>query len=398
MKRSIRDRIIYNCYFLVFILSIATGCSSVSEIRYQSEIDSIASEWMTDKRESICNITAYTKGRDGLILRGETTIPKIKEEIINSLAKPGIILTDSIIILPDTTHNNKYIGIVTLSVANLRKEPRHSAELVSQAILGTPVVVLKEENSWVLIKTPDKYISWTEKTSLVLMDRREFSFWKGKAKVICFENSGWVYQSSEESIVVGDLVSGAILEKTGESDKYFTVKFPDGREGVIRKSAASEYYTWRNDAISTPEEVIKVAVTFLGLPYLWGGTSSKAVDCSGFIQSVFFRNGLILSRDASLQAKHGAILDFSNGFSDFQKGDLLFFGSRDEQGDHVTHVALYIGDSEFIHASYRVMVNSLDSSRVNFSSFRKKSLLSARRILGVEDDPGIVHVSSHELY
>ncbi|MBK7132617.1 MAG: C40 family peptidase [Bacteroidales bacterium] len=131
---------------------------------------------------------------------------------------------------------------------------------------------------------------------------------------------------------------------------------------------------------------------------MWGGTSSKAVDCSGFMQSVFFRNGLILSRDASLQALHGDHVSVSEGYSDLQKGDLLFFGTRDEKGDHVTHVALYIGDSEFIHASSRVMINSLDSSRTNFSSFRKNSLLSARRILGAEDDSGIVLVSSHELY
>lgn len=397
MKRSIRDKIIFKSYFFVLFLGITSGCSSVSEIKYQSEIDLVVSKWMTDKRESLCDIKAYSEGSDGIIIRGETTIPQIKEEIINTLAKPGILLTDSIIILPDTIQNKKYIGVVSLSVANLRKEPRHSAELVSQAILGTPVVILKEKDSWLLVQTPDKYISWTEKSSMVLMDKNEFDLWKNLAKIIYIENSGWVYESSDESDVVGDLVSGAILEKTGESGKNLNIKFPDGREGVIRKSAANDYNIWRNDT-SVADEVVKTAFSFLGLPYLWGGTSSKAVDCSGFIQSVFFRNGLVLARDASLQVKHGAIVDVSDGYSDFQKGDLLFFGSRDEKGDHVTHVALYIGDSEFIHASSRVMVNSLDSTRVNYSSLRKKSLLSARRIIGIEDDEGIVHVGKHQLY
>jgi len=398
VKHRNKNSIINNIFFFVFFLSIASGCSSISEIKYQSEIDQIVSKWMTDKRESICNISAYSEGRDGIIIRGETTIPQVKEEIINTLAKPGIKLTDSIIILPDTSQNYKYHGVVTLSVANLRKEPGHSAELVSQAILGTPVVILKEQNSWVLVQTPDKYISWTEKSSLELMNKNEFKTWKSKAKIIYVENSGWVYQSSDESGVVGDLVSGAILEKTSVSGKFVNIRFPDGREGVIRMAATDEYNLWRNDSSATADELVKTAFSFLGLPYLWGGTSSKAVDCSGFIQSVFFRNGLILSRDASLQVKHGAVIDVSHGYSDFQKGDLLFFGSRDEKGDHVTHVALYIGDSEFIHASSRVMVNSLDSARTNYSGFRKKSLLSARRILGNEDDPGIVSVGKHQLY
>jgi SH3-like domain-containing protein len=398
VKRSIIDKILCNNFLFILFLSITSGCSSVSEIKYQSEIDLVVSKWMTDKRESICDIKAYSEGRDWIIIRGETTIPQIKEEIINTLAKPGIILTDSIVILPDTTHNSKYTAVVTLSVANMRKEPRHSAELVSQAILGTPVVILKEKDSWVLVRTPDKYISWTEKSSLEFMDENEFNSWKSKAKAICIENSDWVYRSADESGVVGDLVSGAILEKTGESGKFVNIRFPDGREGVIRKSATEEYSIWRNDIYATADEIVNTAFSFLGLPYLWGGTSSKAVDCSGFIQSVFFRNGLILSRDASLQVKHGAVVDISESYGDLQKGDLLFFGTRNDRGDHVTHVALYIGDSEFIHASSWVMVNSLDSTRVNYSGFRKKSLLSARRIIGIEDDPGIVRVGKHQLY
>jgi SH3-like domain-containing protein len=398
VKRSIRDKILNYSFFFVLFLGITSGCSSVSEIKYQSEIDLVVSKWMIDKREALCDIKAYSEGSDGIIIRGETTITQIKEEIINTLAKPGILLTDSIIILPDTTQNKKYTGVVSLSVANLRKEPKHSAELVSQAILGTPVVILKEKGSWVLVRTPDKYISWTEKSSLELMNKNEFKTWKSKAKVICVENSGWVYRSADESSVVGDLISGAILEKTGESGKFVNIRFPDGREGVIRKSATKEFSIWRNDISATADEIVNTAFSFLGLPYLWGGTSSKAVDCSGFIQSVFFRNGLILSRDASLQVKHGAVVDITNSYDNLQKGDLLFFGTRNDTGDHVTHVALYIGDSEFIHASSRVMVNSLDSARTNYSGFRKKSLLSARRIIGVEDDPGITRVGKHQLY
>jgi len=398
VKHYIRIRFIFKSSLFVFLLAIGYGCSTVSETKYQSEIDQIAAKYLIDKREDVCTINASSEGKDRLILRGETTIPQIKQEIINTLAKPGIELIDSILILPDTAKNNKYFGVVSLSVANLRKEPMHRAELVSQAILGTPVVVLKEEDSWVLVKTPDKYISWTERSSLVLMNKNEFASWKDKNKVIYTENSGWVYESTDKTKVVGDLVSGAILVRKSESGNYVNIIFPDGREGVIEKSAASDYFAWKNDSLNTPDEVIKTAFTFHGLPYLWGGTSSKAVDCSGFMQSVFFRNGLILSRDASLQAKHGAPVDVSTGYINLQKGDLLFFGSRDEKGDHVTHVALYTGDSEFIHASSRVMVNSLDSTRENFSSFRKNSLLSARRILGVNTDPGIVPVSQHELY
>jgi gamma-D-glutamyl-L-lysine dipeptidyl-peptidase len=134
------------------------------------------------------------------------------------------------------------------------------------------------------------------------------------------------------------------------------------------------------------------------LPYMWGGSSSKAVDCSGFVHIVYFMNGIILSRDASLQALHGLAVDISDGWHELQVGDLLFFGSVKNSKPHVTHVAIYKGDSEFIHSAGRVMINSLDSTRSNFSSYRKNTLLSARRIIGSEGSPGIVAVRDHDWY
>ncbi|MBK7627642.1 MAG: SH3 domain-containing protein [Bacteroidales bacterium] len=172
MKHSFRIRLLFNSYLFFFLLVLAcNSCSPVPENKFQSEIDRIALKYIADKREAICNITAATYGKDRIIVKGETTIPEIKSDIINALAKSDIGLIDSIIILPDTSLYKKCFGVVTLSVANLRKEPMHKSELVSQAILGTPVIVLKTEESWVLVRTPDKYISWTEKSSLMLMDK-----------------------------------------------------------------------------------------------------------------------------------------------------------------------------------------------------------------------------------
>ena len=109
-------------------------------------------------------------------------------------------------------------------------------------------------------------------------------------------------------------------------------------------------------------------------------------------------NGIILSRDASLQAVHGNDIDLSKGFSQLSMGDLLFFGTKDSSGTHVTHVAIYKGDSEYIHSSGRVMINSLDSTSNNYNSHRKNSLLIAKRIIGVKNDIGIVPVNKHPWY
>lgn len=384
--------------FFAGIIMILTGCLNPVKKDFQSEIDSIAVRFVPDKRTGICNISSRP-GADGiLILTGETTNSLVKKEIIKALNNQGISLIDSIIILPDTVTNKKFMGVVTTSVINLRKNPDHRAELVSQAILGTPVLVLKNKNSWLLIQTPDNYIAWTEKSSVSLMSRSELNGWKKAERVIYLENTGWIYTGPGESGIVGDLVAGSIMQKGGESQGYVNVVLPDGRNGFISKKAVMSFDKFRNQLTIDADNVLNMASSLLGVPYLWGGSSTKGVDCSGFVQTVYFMNGRILSRDASLQALHGYPVSLSESFSSLRRGDLLFFGSKENSDLHVTHVAIYKGDSEYINASGRVIINSLDSTRSDYSSYRRKSLLLARRIIGVDNDPGIVPVMKHLWY
>ena len=366
---------------------------------YQKEIDSISAHYVPDQRLGICSVTVKT-GKDGtMILRGETTEPNARDEIINSLNKHGILLIDSIIILPDTTVNVKYSGLVNLSVINLRKEPDHRSELVSQSIMGTPVLILKNNDSWFLIQTPDKYIAWTESSSLMPMNNSEMNRWKNSERVIYIRNSGWIKKdASDDSGVIGDLVAGSIMEKTGESKSYIKVKLPDGRQGYVYSKDVTDFNTFRSQAHPDGEEIIKTALSMLGIPYLWGGSSTKGADCSGFVQTVYFLNGIILKRDASLQALHGIPVEISKDFKKLQEGDLLFFGTRRDSEQHITHVAIYMGDNEYINSSGRVIINSLDSASANFNGHRLNSLLSARRVIGVENDPGIVLLKYHPWY
>jgi hypothetical protein len=393
-----RSKHVIMLFFLALIICTLTCCSTPAKKDIQSEIDSISVRFVPDKRLGICKISSRAGEKNTLILTGETTDFQAKQEVIKTLDNKGISLIDSILILPDTVNNKKYMGLVNLSVINLRKEPDHRAELVSQAILGTPVLVLKNKNSWLLIQTPDKYIAWTEKSSVYLMSREEIDEWRKSERIIYLENSGWIYSGPGESAIVGDLVAGCILQKSGESQSFVDVILPDGRTGVVIKKAVMSFDTFRSQTIKDAGGVIKRALSLLGVPYLWGGSSTKGVDCSGFVQTVYFNNGLILLRDASLQSLHGSPVEVSEGFSNLREGDLLFFGSRENSVLHVTHVAIYKGDSEYINSSGRVMINSLDSTHANYNSYRRRSLLAARRIIDADDDPGIVLVKRHLWY
>jgi len=141
----------------------------------------------------------------------------------------------------------------------------------------------------------------------------------------------------------------------------------------------------------TSENVIRTARRFFGVPYLWGGTSAKGFDCSGFTKTVYFLNGVLLPRDASQQVMVGSIIDTGVDMENLNTGDLLFFGSKatPEQEARVTHVAIYLGRKKFIHSSGDVRINSFDPSDPDFSKYRLGTFLHARRIIGAGPDVGI---------
>lgn len=102
----------------------------------------------------------------------------------------------------------------------------------------------------------------------------------------------------------------------------------------------------------------KVADTYLGIPYVWGGDSQTGIDCSAFSRQVFRKAyGLELPRKASWQSSFGVPV-FKFGLL---PGDLVFFGTSP---DTIEHVGIYMGDGKFVNAtsSQGVKYSSLDES------------------------------------
>ena len=96
----------------------------------------------------------------------------------------------------------------------------------------------------------------------------------------------------------------------------------------------------------TIPEMIALSRRFAGLPYLWGGTSTFGYDCSGFTQMLCRRRGVVMPRDANLQAEWSGVAAVDRNA--LRPGDLLFFGSSAQK---ITHTGMYIGNGEFINAT-----------------------------------------------
>ena len=104
--------------------------------------------------------------------------------------------------------------------------------------------------------------------------------------------------------------------------------------------------------------ILSVAQNYLGVPYVWGGTSPSGFDCSGFTQYVFRQCGYSINRTADAQYYNGSYVSYDN----LQAGDLVFF-SNTYSSAGITHVGIYMGDGNFIHAANGgVKITSLSSS------------------------------------
>lgn len=358
----------------------------------------VEAKYSPDQREAIFQ-TSFSFENNKLIVRGETSELLAKQTLYSELEKLDVTIIDSLELLPEKKLKEKNWGLVNLSVVNLRANPKHSAELVSQAIMGTPVKVLKQEKSWFLIQTPDKYIAWVDAAAIALKAEGEMEAWRTASRVI-FTPDFEVAKDPEQTKVITDLVAGSILEIEKENQDTYNLILPDERKIQIKKTDCKIFADWKNREVKDVAVLTKTAKQFIGRPYLWGGTSAKGVDCSGFVKSVYFMNGIILARDASLQFLHGETISPEQGFLKLEEGDLVFFGraKTDERSMKVTHVGMYMNNGEYIHSSGRVRINSFEPDAENYNNYRSVTWLGGRRILSEIGEPGICRVSEHLWY
>jgi len=382
----------------VFLLLLA-GCSTHEiPLQIKNDTDSIAFKWVPDKREGICLFDISSLPGKKLLINGETDIPEAKHELLKYLEDAGYEVLDSLRILPDESVTRSW-GLVSVSVCNIKSRPSFSSEQVSQALMGTPVRILKSEGGWLLIRTPDNYLGWVSESGISEKDDAEMKSWTESERVIYTKKAGDILSITGQAGIITDVTAGSLLEISRKDKNYYTVRLPDGRTGIINRGDAADFDEWCSSVKPDAGRMIRFAKSMTGYPYMWGGTSTKAIDCSGFVKTIYFMSGIILARDASQQYLYGEPVDISVSPGTLLPGDLVFFGHlRDDGSKRITHVGMYIGDTELIHSSGMVRINSLDSTRANFSSYLVQTMMGARRISGFASRRGLQPVNEHPWY
>ena len=360
-------------------------------------IQSVQKQLAPDKRVAVLEVSLEDTLQPVVKIKGETNLPDGRKQILQLFDAKGIRYVDSIRLLPTALIGDKTWGLASLSASNLRTKPDHAAELASQVLMGTPMKILDYVDGWYRVQTPDFYIGWMDSGGLARFTDSEMDRWKKSNRYVFSQITGNAFDSTNrKKSKVSDLVLGDLFEVEAEIKGYLKIRFPDGRTGFAKKKDCLSFQEWTSRKPDV-QSVLSIAKQLLGVPYLWGGTSCKAVDCSGFTKTAYYSQGIILARDASQQAKYGQHPGF-NEIGNLQPGDLLFFGRSDQR---VTHVGIYLENGWYIHASSafgRVHVNSIDPKNQEYVLTEKKKLVAASRILNSLNTEGIVLVKDHPWY
>lgn len=315
------------------------------------------------------------------------------------------------------TEEGKRMAVVEMSTIYMRQKPDYESALETQELMGTVVEIVGESGYWREIVSPQPYRAWTTEKVLVEMTEEEVEAYMEAPKVMFTGLYGHIYmEPSHKAETICDLVGGDVMrlaayrsdadesgkggrkvhmEKIKIKGRWIEVMLPSGSKGFVPAkelkvhegfmSIAQGEGSAESISAETTEAIIAEAEKLLGVPYLWGGMSSKGVDCSGLVRISHIMNGILLPRNASQQINCGDRIGMepdtrfweeeyrTSNPADLQKemlrrienlerGDLVFFGTPASQPGgkpRVTHVGIYLGNGQMIHSSHMVRINSL---------------------------------------
>jgi N-acetylmuramoyl-L-alanine amidase len=276
------------------------------------------------------------------------------------------------------------VGVISGSVVNLRAEPNTTSNVLAKFEKGTGVSVIEGKDGWYKVIHND-LTGWISGDYIIVSD---VAIYSGTINASVLNVRSKPDISSD---VLTKLKSGVKVNIFEESGEWYRISVGVGKYGwvnkeyvIVRKESASrgaeDTIAELNAALNEKEatgvrqEIVEFAKTLQGIKYVYGGSTTKGFDCSGFVGYVFKHFGITLERSSYDMSRTGTKVNKS----DLQPGDVVFFDTNGGL-NKVNHVGIYIGNGKFIHASSavnkRVTINSLSDS------FYSKCYMCARNFI-----------------
>jgi hypothetical protein len=273
--------------------------------------------------------------------------------------------------------------VISVGVADVRREPDSTSELVTQALLNAAVIPDQVQGAWTHVTLTD-YEGWIQSDELDEPPVKGFC----KVGPCCATSLSLVavvtvphtplYAEAEEDTQfdIAYLSTALPLLDTTHAARL-QVALPGGRFAWLVRDAAAIRTGNAVYPIKPVTTVTHYARLFLGVPYLWGGTTWRGLDCSGLVQLCYRMSGYLLPRDADQQ--YAALIQDVPREA-MQEGDLIFFGTTS-----ITHVALALNAREYIHAEGnrygRVLVHSFAPSDTHYDQRLYENFWGIRRVV-----------------
>ena len=242
-------------------------------------------------------------------------------------------------------------AVVINTAENMHSRSNATSDVVSQALLGTNARILKTERNmdgedWYYVETTDTYKGWVIGPSLRFLKPGDRPYAaQGKIFVVTALLSNTYREpdvTKRKPVKVAPISS--VLEVVRDVDeRWLEVTLPCGTKAWIQKGDGEFRegpMVWTRLPV---QEMVALSKRFIGLPYLWGGTSPLGFDCSGFVQLIYKMGGIPVLRDADIQFEGSGLAPVAVG--DEMAGDLVFFGKN------IGHVGMMINAEEFINAT-----------------------------------------------
>ena len=265
-------------------------------------------------------------------------------------------------------------AVIQCAAANLRSEPDSTATKSDVLYNGSLCTLLEQDGDWYKVQYGDNVgyvlsslMSTTNDETDGSTNVESFNTIVAREKAEAEAAAAAAAQAKKEQTQApaASTTTTTAPAQSSQSSSNTYVEDNSGSASNDVQEPAYEEPAYEEPAYEEPSydsgsssSIVSVAQNYMGVPYVWGGTSPSGFDCSGFTQYVFRQCGYSINRTADAQYSNGSYVSYDS----LQAGDLVFFANT-YSASGITHVGIYIGGGQFIHAANGgVKISSLSES------------------------------------